>query len=85
VIVAGDFNSEPDSPVMAYLAEHFHVAPKQAPTLTFPADEPVKEIDFICYRPADELEIVESRVIDETMASDHRPVWLELAHRPSPA
>ena len=78
VIVAGDFNSEPNSVVMEALSCHWQIAPKASPTLTFPADEPSKEIDFILYRPADSYEIVESRVVDERLASDHRPVLLEL-------
>jgi endonuclease/exonuclease/phosphatase family metal-dependent hydrolase len=78
VVVAGDFNSEPDTAVMDYMAQHWRVAPKDGQTLTFPADEPVKEIDFALYRPAEAFEVVESRVVTEPMASDHRPVLLEL-------
>ena len=81
VIVAGDFNSEPGSAVMEYIGQHWRIAPKDPPALSFPADEPVKEIDFILYRPEEAFEIVSSRVIDEHMASDHRPVLLELRSR----
>ncbi len=85
VIVAGDFNSEPGSIVMKTMAQHWQIAEKQASSLTFPADEPKKEIDFILYRPAAAFDIVESRVIDERLASDHRPVLLELRDRGEPA
>ncbi|MBT3342306.1 MAG: hypothetical protein HN712_10940 [Gemmatimonadetes bacterium] len=81
VIVAGDFNSEPGSAVMDYIGQHWRIAPKASPTLSFPADEPVKEIDFILYRPEDAFDVVTSHVVDEAMASDHRPVLLELRPR----
>ena len=38
----------------------------------------MQEIDFIAYRPAECLRVVASRVIDERLAADHRPVLLEL-------
>jgi endonuclease/exonuclease/phosphatase family metal-dependent hydrolase len=40
---------------------------------TWPSDEPEVEIDFIVIRGL-AYEVVESRVIDEQTASDHRPV-----------
>ena len=81
MVVAGDFNSEPNTAVMDYMAEHWRLVPKQDPSLTFPADVPRKEIDFMLYRPAEAFEVVESRVVEEAMASDHRPVLLELERR----
>ena len=39
VIVGGDFNSEPDGKVMALLADHWTIAPKNGPRLTFPAGD----------------------------------------------
>ena len=44
------------------------------PILTFPADRPEKWIDYVMYRPADKWEVVEVRVLDEGVASDHRPL-----------
>lgn len=85
VVVAGDFNSEPGSVVMDYIGQHWQIAAKEPPSLTFPAGEPVKEIDFILYRPEEDFTIVTSRVIDERMASDHRPILLELQRRPDPS
>ena len=41
---------------------------------TFPADEPRIEIDFIVAGPRPEWRIDEVEVIEETTASDHRPV-----------
>ena len=37
-----------------------------------------REIDFILYRPAERFEVLQMDVLDEPMASDHRPLVLEL-------
>lgn len=75
VLLAGDFNSEPGDPVLALLAAHWEMPVKAADArLTFPAGEPVKEIDFVFYRPAEWFRLLEYRVVDERVASDHRPV-----------
>jgi endonuclease/exonuclease/phosphatase family metal-dependent hydrolase len=42
--------------------------------LTFPADKPDRWIDYVMYRPAKKWKVVEVRVLDEAVASDHRPV-----------
>lgn len=81
VILAGDFNSLPDSDVMALLRRHWHVPDKESNGLTFPADAPDREIDYILYRPRDRFEVVSLRVIDERLASDHRPLLLEVRLR----
>ncbi len=78
VILAGDFNSLPDSDVMGLLRGHWQIAAKDSAGLTFPADAPDREIDYIMYRPRDRFEVVSHRVIDERLASDHRPLLLEL-------
>jgi len=76
VILAGDFNSTPDSDVMAFIGESFVIPDKGDDHLTFSSDNPDREIDFIVYRPAGRFRVIESRVIDEPVASDHRPVLL---------
>ena len=81
VILAGDFNSTPDSAVMAFIDESFEIPDKGDDHFTFRSDRPDREIDFIVYRPADRFTVVELRVIDEPVASDHRPVLLVLEIR----
>ena len=78
VILAGDFNSRPDSDVMALVGEAWHIPDKGEDHFTFPSDAPDREIDYIVYRPSDRFEVVEHRVVDEPVASDHRPLLLEL-------
>ncbi|WP_337177101.1 endonuclease/exonuclease/phosphatase family protein [Paludisphaera sp.] len=79
-ILAGDLNSLPDSATMAAFDEQW-TRTDSAPTLTFPADEPNRQIDYILVRPAPRWKVVELRVLDEPVASDHRPLFavLELA------
>ncbi len=78
VILAGDFNSLPDSDVLALLKQHWYVPDKGEDRLTYPSDVPLREIDYIMYRPANRFEVVEHRVIHEPLVSDHRPVLIEL-------
>jgi endonuclease/exonuclease/phosphatase family metal-dependent hydrolase len=81
VILAGDFNSTPDSEVMSLLRRSWTLPDKGEDSLTFSSDDPRREIDFIAYRPEGAFEVIESRVIDEPVASDHRPVLLVLRMR----
>ena len=55
-----------------------------SPLLTYPSGKPAKQIDYVLYRPAARWKEVEARVIDEPVASDHRPllVVLELVGGP---
>jgi len=76
VILAGDFNSTPDSEVMGFIGETFAIPDKGDDHFTFRSDRPDREIDFIVARPAERFTVVESRVIDEPVASDHRPLLL---------
>lgn len=79
VFLGGDFNSKPGGPVMNLIDTHWTRPPKAADArLTIPADTPRVEIDHIVYRPTEPFTVVEHRVIDESMASDHRPVLLVL-------
>ena len=81
LILAGDFNSTPDAEVMSFIGETFATPDKGADHFTFRSDRPEREIDFIVYRPAHRFTVIESRVIDEPVASDHRPVLLVVEFR----
>jgi endonuclease/exonuclease/phosphatase family metal-dependent hydrolase len=75
VILAGDFNSQRGGPVLDLLTSRgWAIAEKTGDANTFPADAPVREIDFVMYRPEDALEVEEHYVIEESVASDHRPL-----------
>jgi endonuclease/exonuclease/phosphatase family metal-dependent hydrolase len=87
LVVAGDFNEEPDGPAMRSLAGAFTACRASAAgEATFPAAEPARRIDDVLVRAA---RILSCRVADSDAArraSDHRPVIadLELLPRPGP-
>jgi len=79
IILAGDFNSTPDSEVIDLLKKAgWYVPDKGTDNLTFGSDDPVREIDYIMVRPKERFEIDLLDVIDEPLVSDHRPVLLKL-------
>lgn len=82
VVLAGDFNSEPDSDVIRFLSRQWHFIDKGADRLTFSSFAPDREIDFIALRPVDAFTVVSQRLLDEPVASDHRPVFVELRWQP---
>ena len=53
---------------------------------TFPSDKPRIEIDYVLHRPQKAFSFVSSQVIDEPVASDHRPVLtvLETTEKAAP-
>ena len=79
VIIAGDFNATPDEESIKHLTEGFHFV--SSPTkLTFPADKPEIEIDYIGLLLArvTEIEEVETYVVEAAVESDHRPLVSEI-------
>lgn len=74
VVLAGDFNARPGDLVLRALEERWQVVPKDGDPNTFPSDAPDREIDFVMFTPQGAFEVVEHRVIDERLASDHRPI-----------
>ncbi|MCH2124243.1 MAG: endonuclease/exonuclease/phosphatase family protein [Pirellulaceae bacterium] len=55
------------------------------PLPTVPVDEPVRQIDFILFRPRQHWKVIETRVLDEAVASDHRAIFSVLEFRPGQA
>ena len=85
-ILSGDFNAEPGSAPIRRLLETWRDTADDdgkedqltspANLLTYPSVAPTKRIDYVFYRPS-RLRVVGRRVIDEPVASDHRPVLAE--------
>ncbi len=74
VILAGDFNDTPNSQTIRLFDKTYANAQKpKRHNNTYPANNPDREIDFVMYRPAYAWS-GSSRVLDERVASDHRPV-----------
>lgn len=75
-ILGGDLNAMPESePLAALLASWRSTTAEPQPT--FPAGQPARQIDFILYRAGGVLEPGKVRVLDEPVASDHRPILAE--------
>jgi endonuclease/exonuclease/phosphatase family metal-dependent hydrolase len=80
-ILAGDLNANPDSRVLKALTKNWLRA-NSVELPTFPAAKPEKQIDYILVRPANRLSVVEVRVLDEAVASDHRGLIAVLRRLP---
>jgi endonuclease/exonuclease/phosphatase family metal-dependent hydrolase len=82
VIVAGDCNDVPGSRTIALFEKSYFSVPKKVGgSATFPSDAPVREIDFVWVRPTDRL-ITAGGVLNEQLASDHRPVFANITWVP---
>lgn len=76
-ILAGDMNAQPGSGPMKMIGKSWESSfDEDIPT--WPSDQPRKKIDYVLYRPANRWRVLETRVIDEKIASDHRPVLVVL-------
>lgn len=77
--LAGDLNALPDSEFIKKLQENFRII-SDVKQPTFPAPEPTETIDYIAvYKKEKEpFSVLSSKVIEEPMASDHRPILIEL-------
>jgi endonuclease/exonuclease/phosphatase family metal-dependent hydrolase len=74
VILAGDFNSRPGSEVMALIEGSYLNLDKGADRLTFDSVDPRVEIDHVLLRPATAFRGAVVDVLEEPVASDHRPL-----------
>lgn len=79
LFLAGDMNAEPESGFIRELQKDFQILsnPKQH---TFPAPDPKETIDYIATlkQNAKGFAVISAKVINEPMASDHRPILVEL-------
>lgn len=80
-ILAGDINAVPDSEPMKVLLSKWTNAIDAEAAPTVPSKDPKSRIDYILFRQGDPFEVLETRVIPEAMASDHRPVFTVLKVR----
>lgn len=80
-ILAGDFNSEPFTRVINDLGHEWTIVNKGRDNLTFSSFDPVREIDFMMYRPAERFQVLGQWLLDEPVISDHRPVVTDFVIR----
>lgn len=83
-VLAGDLNAAPGSGPMNLMLSYWTDASGGSPAPTIPVVSPNRRIDYVLYRPAAAWRVVESRVIDERLASDHRPLLVVLEYIPPP-
>ena len=78
VFLAGDFNARPDSAAIRALETVWRRISPLEPT--YPANQPRITIDYLFVAKDAQVETIESCVVDEPAASDHRPVfaWLRV-------
>ena len=74
-ILAGDLNAVIGSPPIEELRKKWTLVVEDDPVPTSPTREPKRRIDFILHRKGDPIRVIEHRVVDERMASDHFPVF----------
>jgi endonuclease/exonuclease/phosphatase family metal-dependent hydrolase len=73
-ILAGDFNDVPGSPTLREVGKLWmRTNPEITPTI--PVAKPVRQIDYILVRPKERWKVIETKVLDEAVASDHRAIF----------
>lgn len=79
VFLAADLNDTPASPTLNTFSKNWQFLNDTA-QLTFPADKPVKCIDFIMTRKRNgySVKLLKATVGNEPLASDHLPVWVKV-------
>ncbi|QDT33270.1 endonuclease/exonuclease/phosphatase family protein [Thalassoglobus polymorphus] len=80
-LLAGDLNATPDSETLK-LFERKWTRTNEVPMATVPVNQPRRQIDFILHRPANRWKVVEFKVLDEAVASDHRAIFAVLELQP---
>ncbi len=73
MLLAGDLNDTPESRTLEALQPTWSLTSDSAQP-TIPVARPARQIDFILYRPGKRWKILETRVLAEAIASDHRPI-----------
>ena len=81
-VLAGDLNAMPDSKTLQLFGTRWARA-NEEPMATVPVNQPTKQIDFILYRPRDRWKVIEVKVLDEAVASDHRAIFAVLELLPN--
>ena len=76
-IIAGDWNDYPNSQLLLELKKYFTI--NSGNDFTFPADAPTECIDYVATFNNCPAKTIESVVVDEPEASDHRPLMVNLS------
>jgi len=77
-LLAGDLNARRTRGSMLAMFRDWTDSSADAERPTIPVDKPNGQIDYILYRPAAGWKVVSVKVLDEAVASDHRPILVTL-------
>jgi len=77
-LITGDFNARPESRAMQTVLEFWNDTAADNPQPTIPSDKPHSRIDWIFTLKGHGWRVISSQVLEEKVASDHRPVLVEL-------
>lgn len=72
-LLAGDLNAVPESKTLKLLETDWARSNREI-LPTIPSDNPKRQIDYIMFRPQRGWRVVECRVLDGPVASDHRGI-----------
>lgn len=80
MLLVGDLNAVADSKTLNQLEAEWTLT-NDKPMPTIPVTNPLRQIDFVLCRPRNRWKINEVKVLEESVASDHRPILvvMELA------
>ncbi|WP_425619424.1 endonuclease/exonuclease/phosphatase family protein [Anatilimnocola sp. NA78] len=78
-LLAGDLNDVHSSRAITELQTSWKLA-NETPQPTIPVEKPTRQIDFVLLRPAARWKVVDVKVLDEAVASDHRAILAVLEH-----
>lgn len=75
-LLAGDLNATPTSRPLRKLSSRWKLANEivQGKLPTVPVKEPGRQIDFVLSAPANRTKVIETKVLPEAVASDHRAI-----------
>lgn len=76
VLLLGDLNDKPGSETMQRLQQSFQLL--SANEFSFPADKPDRCIDYILAHNRIKVKVITTAVLDEPLASDHLPLFVEM-------
>ena len=79
IFLVGDLNASPDSKEINFLSDNW-IMLNEPNEPTFPSDNPRVTIDYLFLKQNKKFKhtVIATEVVNEPMASDHRPLWVEL-------
>ena len=78
VVVAGDLNATSTKPEMKQLWSVWRTASQNNSVATWPASNPIKQIDYVLLRKRDAWHVEDTQSLAEPVASDHAPLLVTL-------